>query len=153
ANAVIVSVYDTLGHLMSQSDANGNVTTCGYDDDYRKTSVTDPLQNTVSSSYDENGNLMRTEDTRSGLVVTYTPYDALNRAVSMTQTVRRGGPGSGTDSYLTTYEYDDAANTVVTIDPNTHKTRALRDGLGRPIAVVADFGGLNLTTSYTYDVL
>src|SRR5262249_2534293 len=91
-HAVISTVYDALGHKIPQSDANGNVPTYTYDDDYRITSVTDPMKNTVTYSYDKSDNVTGSTDSRTGLVVAYTVYDALNRLRSMTETVRRGDP-------------------------------------------------------------
>src|SRR5258708_22777815 len=69
----------------------------------------------------------------------------------MTDTVRQGGSGGGTNAFVTRYAYDDAGNSTVTTDANGHKTEVKRDGLDRIFSQTIDTATLNLATTYTYD--
>ena len=70
--------YDVAGNLASTTDPRGNVTTFGYDDRNRKTSVTNALNQTTSTVYDVANN--KVSDTLpNGEVITYDTYDSMNR--------------------------------------------------------------------------
>ena len=112
--------------------------------------------------------------------VVFTAYDNLNRPLEMDQYVVLGDPtalgappvptgppghtvlGANQAVYVTTYQYDDRHNTVLTTDPRvtaTPRTTVTRgqtfdqyDGLDRLMRrTPTDYGGLNLKTIYTYD--
>ena len=61
--------------------------------------------------------------------------------------------------YVTTYSYNDAQNSVLSTDPRgndpnehvTGQTLDQKDGLDRLAGEIVDNGGLDLTTTYTYD--
>ncbi len=109
------------------------------------------MGNAVIYTYDKNGNILTETTTQTGLVITYSGYDGLNRPATMSQAVRRGGPGSSVDTYTTHFQYDDATNTVTTTDPDGSVTVIVRDGLNRVHSQTIDPGNLNLETTYTYD--
>ena len=91
----------------------------------------------------------------------------MGRTSKVQQKVYLGDPTDGTTpliTYTTTLAYNDAANSVVTTNPRGNdasdvlngqkiqgQTKAIADGLGRVDRQIVDFGGLNLTTSYSYD--
>ena len=91
--------YDALDRLNRVTDANGNVTTMGYDSLSRKTSMVDPDMGTWSYDYYANGSLKWQLDAKNQKL--WFGYDALDR---LTTTWR-----DGSWQPLTTYAYDAAA--------------------------------------------
>lgn len=77
--------YDDADRLAGVSDPAGNAWSYGYDLRGRQTLADDPDKGTVTTSYDEVGNVLTTTDAR-GQVLGYT-YDNLNRKT----TLRSGG--------------------------------------------------------------
>ena len=91
--------YDALDRLNRVTDANGNVTTMGFDSLGRKTSMIDPDMGTWSYDYYANGSLKWQLDAKNQKL--WFGYDALDR---LTTTWR-----DGSWQPLTTYAYDAAA--------------------------------------------
>jgi YD repeat-containing protein len=154
--------YDVHGNPDIRRDAAGRATRTWYDALNRAISMTTnylPGQsqnylgqyNLVTTyGYDEVGNRAWVTDTLGH--VTLTQYDALNRAVTMTQNVLAGQPANYLGQYnlLTTYEYDALGRQVATIDPLNRRTHVAFDQVGRTIA---QFDPLEQRTTYAYDVL
>ena len=89
--------YDGFGNLTTLTDANGAVTTYGYDGSgstHRRIRQTDPLGRVTSYSYMSDGLLQTTTDPR-GLVTTYN-YDTYGNVASIV----------ASDGGITTYQYD-----------------------------------------------
>ncbi|MDR4506573.1 MAG: Ig-like domain-containing protein [Candidatus Scalindua sp.] len=141
--------YDLVGNKVSETDANGQKMTYGYDDIYRLLSMKDADQNKITYRYDRASNKIREENKSSGLVTTWdSSYDGLNRPTAFTQT----GPGIlPTTGYKTSYTYDDSDNAVTVHNPRGINVRTDKDGLDRVFETIVDPGGLNLITTYSYD--
>jgi len=75
----ITRTYDDAGNVLTETDANGNVTQYQYDAENRRTRTTFPDGAFETYTYDPNGNLVMKTDARG--VKTMQEYDALNRRV------------------------------------------------------------------------
>ncbi|SBN63226.1 RHS repeat-associated core domain-containing protein [Curtobacterium sp. 9128] len=97
--------YDDFGRTKTQTDGRGDTTTTTYDNDDRPLTIvfSDGTQ-TVTNTYDGNGN--RTQQTSAGGTIT-TTYDQQNRLIT-TQNSAGGGQVQ--------YGYDLAGNTVSVTD-------------------------------------
>lgn len=147
--------YDLVGNPVYETDANGRPTWFVYDALGRISIQTAAGPNHLPGAqsrffYDEVGNRVRDESDLTGLVAVHT-YDGLNRKRSMVQTVPFAGPGLSTAAYTVLYDYDDVENAVLVTDPRGIKMLTDYDGLDRVTRMVADHGGLKLTTEFTYD--
>lgn len=116
-SAKLTVKYDLVGNVLFAPTP----TTPRHDLHFRRqlsppASSTDALGNVVSYTYDNNGNVLSSTNQSSGLTIEYKDYDGLNRAHSIIRTVRQGGDGGEVDSYETTYDFDDAENTVTVTD-------------------------------------
>jgi RHS repeat-associated protein len=109
--------------LVSQTDANGAVTTYGYDGLGRPASVVDGIG-----------------------VVTSFGYDSLNRIIA--QAVQSGT----TVLSQATFQYDDLNRTVTRVDGRLTQVTQLYDALGRLISrTVVPLEGDSAVTTYTFD--
>jgi len=90
--------YDVLGHLVTFTDANGNVTRTLYDDFGRLTRQESPVSGVMTYTYDATGHLTGSTDAR-GAASTITT-DAAGRLVSTTSTLNG-------DTETVTRAYDD----------------------------------------------
>jgi YD repeat-containing protein len=154
--------YDVHGNPYLRRDAVGHATRTWYDELNRVISVTtnyvpersknnEGQYNLVTAyEYDEVGNRAWVTDMLGH--VTWTQYDALNRAVTVTQNYLPGQSLNYLGQYnlVTTYEYDALGRQVATIDPLGRRTHVAFDQLGRTIA---QFDPLEQRTAYAYDVL
>ena len=125
------STYDTLNHLVSSRDGEGNLTRHAYDPEGNKASTTEPSGAVTAYAYDErsklvrvsqpggldtvyvydeNRNLIRQTDA-NGHVVEKT-YDSLDRLRSTVQDAATGGLG-----LVTLHEYDANGNESLLTDP------------------------------------
>ena len=77
--ATTTSVYDSLGNLVSLTDAKGNVSTMQYDTLSRKIAMHDPDMGNWTYAYDAAGNLTQQTDAKGQTILFQ--YDVLNRRV------------------------------------------------------------------------
>jgi RHS repeat-associated protein len=153
-------LYDTLGRLERQVDANQHATVFRYDADDNLALVTDPLARKTGHEYDPLGRLRSTlQDSDGVAALTQYRYDALDR---VTQVLDPNGK-STTYLYngfgdLTTQQSPDTGQTVFTYDPAGNlqsKTDARgttatygHDLLNRLTSVSYPDSGRNVTYSY-----
>ena len=157
-NVRMETVYDAAGNAIASIDANGKVTRIYYDRNNQPWAQTQnltgqavdwneppgfdpdfPDQNvTTFTYYDENGNMIATEDSLGYITRTY--YDALNRPVTVVQNLV--GQNIRSDTV-----YDAAGNAIATVDPLGHITRTYYDALYRPAIVVYNLVGQSIETS------
>jgi len=151
--AKVQVAYDRLGNIVRQTDSNGYAATNVYDNLYRLIKQTDADGNSITYQYDAANNKTREEHLNRGLLIEWpsAAYDGLNRPQLMKQTVPLGGTNQSTVIYETSYTYLDSANATETINPRGFKSKIDKDGLDRTVREILDVGGLDLTTSYTYD--
>lgn len=71
--------YDAAGNLTGMQDPRGNVTTFGYDDRNRRTSVTNALNQTTAWQYDAASNMIR--ETRPDQSFRRAEFDSMNRVI------------------------------------------------------------------------
>lgn len=172
--------YDAFGDTTAITDAQGNVTTYGYDQDQNLITTTDPLGRqtidgynldnertsvtrpdgaVLQTAYDDAGNVATTTDGLSQS--TRFAYDALNRLISTTAPLGRttvytydlaGNKTAVTDplSQTTAYTYDAANEVVGVLRPDGTSTATGYDLDGR---VASQTDGRGSTTSYGYDSL
>ena len=133
-------VYDDLGRLTSQTNADGNTTRWTYDAGGNKTEEIDPDGQTVFWSYDTAGQLCR----RTAFNAGSSPTWPSNRCADVALT----GNAPAVDTH---YEYDDAGDLTMAKDELSGNTiTASYDPLNRPTSVSGDASG-DPQTSYTYD--
>ena len=131
AHPVTMTGYDTFGAPTEMSDANGNVTTAGYDASGRQVSLTLPsytLPGTTTTitpvghrTYDPVGNLLTSTDALNHTVTN--TYDQLGRMITTTT------PNNG----VTQRSYDLNGDVLSVTDPTGAQTQATYDYLGREI--------------------
>jgi len=177
------SGYDAFGNVTESRTARGYVTSYGYDNVNRQTSITHPTYTTPAGAtinavetfiYDPNGNL-QTQTTRRGYTIDYT-YDDLNRALTRknernkTESFQYDLNGNLTQTKtalnaVTNYLYNDFNQ----LDTTTNVVRAVTlpySGQTRPAATFTTIYGYDdlanhtatttpagLTTSYDYDTV
>jgi RHS repeat-associated protein len=153
ANPVTTTGYDTFGDIAEESDANGKVTTYGYDQDGRQTSSTDPSYTPPGATAPVNGTTLvvynnlglETRETDPLGNITGYGYDQLGDRTSQTD------PGTGG---VTTYTYDPAGEQTSVTDPTGAQTQTTYDGLGQVLTtteLVRQNTSAAYTTSYAYD--
>lgn len=159
--------YDSRGNLLTQTDANGSVTTCAYDILGRKTSEQSPDPDgagplpaiTSAFTYDAVGNLVST--TRGDGRIVRVAYDRRQREVKRTApdgtfTFVTYDPASNkateTDALgrVTSFVYDARNRLVATLLPDGTTTKLRVDGGGRVVAMIDQAGA---TTAIAYDRL
>lgn len=128
--------FDGVGNRTSLLDTNGTTTTFGYDALNRPTGIVYPAPDpAVTFTYDAAGNRHTMVD---GMGTTQWAYDALNRAISITD------PMSG----VVGYGYDGAGHRTSLTYPDTKHVGYSYDLAGR-LHVVTDWD--TLQTTYTFD--
>lgn len=162
--------YDSKGQVVKRTDPRDKATTYTYDADGNRTSETTPTGRKTVMTYDRTGRMSSVVDPR-GTVSGADPdkyrtryaYDAENQIVEMRkpgkpqpyrwtfdelgQLVVETDPLAGN----TIFTYDKAGRTVLTKDPVGNVSATEYTPAGRRKSMVLDPGGLNLTTSWTYD--
>lgn len=163
--------YDAWGRLLTETDALGIVTK--YEYDARGNLVRKIVDYTADASgrnvvteatYNPHDQLTSEFTYADGLAVGHSDTLDINRKLAL----RRDGLGR-----RTVYRYDSADQLINVIDPTSavitltytadgqvetttdaegSVTRIEYDGFRRPVAKTVDFGGLNLVTSYEYDL-
>jgi RHS repeat-associated protein len=152
ASPVVMLGYDTFGDQTEHSDADGNVTTSGYNGDGKQVSITDPSYTPPGSSTPVNGTTTITY-TKLGKQASVTDplgnttqetYDQLGDLASQTD------PGGAT----WTYTYDPAGEQTSVTDPTGAQTQATYNGLGQMVTatdLIRQGTSAAYTTSYGYD--
>jgi RHS repeat-associated protein len=142
------NTYDTKGNILQTSDPLNEVTHHTYDAMDRILSTTDPRGNTTQYTYDDLGNLKTKTDALND-ITSYT-YDANSNQLSMTDA----------NNNTTNYQYDklnrlikttypDGTTTQTTYDFRRHPLTQT-DQLGRVTEYVYDLAGELLTVTYAY---
>ncbi|MBN2392409.1 MAG: DUF11 domain-containing protein [Anaerolineae bacterium] len=144
--------YDTLGNLLTVTDALNNVTTMTYDKLSRKTAMNDRDMGQWYYYYDNAGNLTQQTDAR-GCHTNFT-YDGLNRLTRKTYS----GACNGTavaytyDAFNSGTNYGRGYRTSMT--DGSGSTAWTYDERGRVTKEIKTInGGGSFTTQYTYDSL
>ncbi len=96
--------YDTLGQLITLTDAEGNASRYVYDGLGHRIASSDPDAGDSTSTFDANGNVTTSTDAKTQLIST--SYDALNRPLQQRT-------GSATGALLSSRTYDTAPNGTV----------------------------------------
>ncbi len=156
-------VYNQLGQMATQADAQSNPTDFTYDAGGNTKTVTDALGHVTSNDYDPLSRLKRTLQDVGGIgAETKFEYDANDNLTKVTDpkgldtTYQYNGLGdlvqlSSPDTGVTTYTYDSAGNRASQTDARGVTTTYHYDALNRLTQVGYPTPGLNV--SYTYDVV
>src|SRR5271157_55395 len=171
-NLTTTYTYDDLGNQLTSTDPLGQVTKNQYDAAGRLVQVTrnydssrpqndQNLYNIVTAyQYDTHGNQIAVTDTYG--VITRTYYDTDNRPVTVVrnltgQAISVATPPTFNPAYpdqnvRSDTVYDDAGNTIATIDTNGVITRTFYDADNRPVTVVQNLTGqaISVTTPPTF---
>lgn len=160
--------YDSLGHLAAHTDAEGNVTRFRYDRRANLLEVIDPRGNrAVANEYDDDGRLIAIVDAQghriefthdiagreqlirdaNGNVQRLLLDDDGNVLVRERTVTVDGLPSLAVEQY----EYDERGNMLVQIDPDGIRSEMSWDENDNLLQTVIDPGGLDITTSSTYD--
>ena len=131
-------VYDALGHLSLERDAQGQVTTYTYDNNGNRLTATDPLNHTTTNAYDALNRLKQVTDPGNG--ITRYQYDGADHLTQVTDP--RG--------LVTSYSYDGLGNLLQLTSPDTGVTSYVYDNAGN---LITRTDARNVTSTYTYDAL
>ena len=141
--------------IIQITDDNLHAITILYDSANRKSVVTDPKNNSVTYTYDNNSNVINISETEKSdllnpdetFVTTYT-YDNLDRLIRVVDPV-----GNTTET-----DYDSRGNLTHETDALGHELGHQFDGINRVITIThdmdgdgADGDGPDISTSYSYD--
>lgn len=155
-------VYNTLGQLATQADAQSSPTDFTYDAGGNAKTVTDALGHVTSNDYDPLNRLKRTLQDVGGIEAeTKFEYDANDNLTKVTDpkgldtTYSYNGFGdlvqlSSPDTGITTYTYDSAGNRASQTEARGITTTYQYDALNRLTQVGYPTASLNV--AYTYDV-
>lgn len=156
-------IYNQLGQLATQADAQANPTDFTYDANGNANTVTDALGGVSDHDHDPLNRLARTLQDVGGIAVeTKFQYDALDNLTKVTDpkgldtTYTYNGLGDLTqlqspDTGTTTYTYDSAGNRASQTDARGVTTTYAHDVLNRLTAV--NYPDTALNVSYTYDTV
>ncbi len=120
--------------ILQHTDGRGNLTAYSYDAAHRLATVTDPLGNAETRSYDGNGNRLgwTVVETNGTTQVTHeyeASYDALNRRVAFKEKDRT----NSANTLATTFAYDSLGNQVFVVDARGNPTRFSFDAARRMV--------------------
>lgn len=139
--------YDYVGDLAQILHPDGSTaTTFQYDMAGRKTAMTDPDRGTETYYYDQDGNLIQSNDARSpgagaGPGTIYIGYDGINRPIWRKLTT--------TSQPYDTYSYDSGANGVGRLTSETFSGASLSGSYGYSFDVRGQQTGATLTVGTT----
>lgn len=143
--AVSNRAYNSLGQLVSATDALGNKTTYAYDQLGDTATVTDPAGGITHYTYDTNGDQLSV--TNPAGAQTQATYDYLGRKLTSTQVDRNPSPAA----YTTTYAYADTAGLLSSVTtPAGVTTSYAYDPAGERTQMT---DGARNVTRYGYDLL
>ncbi|AKU20338.1 DUF4214 domain-containing protein [Massilia sp. NR 4-1] len=183
ANLAVHTDYDAFGRPEKRRDANGNVTSFGYDKLGRQVSVQLPLGPATTATYDAFDRVLTQTDANGQ--TTRTEYNTQERSLTLTtpegvkKVVRNNRHGQQIEltdgnGNTTTFEYDRNGKLLKTVnalkeevknaydqagrlwqstDANGTVTEFTYDAANRVLSKTIDPSGLKLGTSYTYDAL
>jgi RHS repeat-associated protein len=134
-NQTAIYTYDTVGNLLTATDALGTVTYT-YNSRGQALTATDSVGRFLTNTYDAAGNLLTTKDALNH--ETTLAYDARGRLMSVTDP----------RSKVTTFAYNAQGDLVSKTDAANGVTAYGYNGRGRPIFVT---DALNYQTSIEYD--
>jgi RHS repeat-associated protein len=158
----LLRVYNTLGQLATQADAQANPTDFTYDASGNRKTVTDALGHVTSNDYDPLNRLKRTLQDVGGIEAeTKFAYDANDNLTKVTDpkgldtTYSYNGFGdqvqlSSPDTGITSFTYDSAGNRASQTDARGITTTYQYDALNRLTQV--GYPTTSLNVSYAYDV-
>jgi YD repeat-containing protein len=137
--------YNTLGQLVSTTNAEGHRTYYNYDELGRTKSVTNAAGGITSTKWDNRGNVISVTDAKGN--VTRSEYDLNNRVVKRINAL----------GIISTFEYDADGNNTVTTDGEGNKVVNIYDGISRVVST-SHFGAADPSTplstvTYEYNTL
>ena len=132
-------VYDEVGNLTSQTDANAHTTAFTYDNRGHRTAITLPLGQTEHLAYDAAGNLISRTDF-NGKTTTYS-YDAFHHLLARV-------PDPSFNAPSITYTYTPSGKRATMTD-GTGKTTYTYDSRDQLLSKATPFG----TLSNTYNAI
>jgi RHS repeat-associated protein len=150
------STYDTTGHLLTDTDALGNVTSYAYDLAAHKTTITNPDQGTVQQTFDDRGLLLKevdplgrtTQHTYDANRNELTRTNAVGEVTTMTYDANGNQTSIKNDRGETTHvTYNAFSQPLTSTDPTGHKTTIDYDSLGIPTKFSDEVGTLATFTS------
>ncbi|MGN7832516.1 RHS repeat-associated core domain-containing protein [Pseudoxanthomonas sp. 22568] len=156
-------IYNQLGQLATQADAQAHPTDFTYDANGNANTVTDALGRVTDHDHDPLNRLARTLQDVGGIAAeTKFQYDALDNLTKVTDpkgldtTYTYNGLGDliqlqSQDTGTTTYTYDSAGNRASQTDARGVTTTYAHDALNRLTAV--NYPDTALNVSYTYDTV
>jgi RHS repeat-associated protein len=134
-NVARTSTYDTAGHLLTDTDALGNLTSYAYDIDGHKTTISNPDNGVVVRTFDDNGLLLEEIDPL-GRTAEHT-YDA-----NKNELTQKNALGE-----VTTFAYDTHGNRTSRTNARGEAIQVSYDQFSQPLART-DPSGRNLTMAY-----
>ncbi|MCX6880062.1 MAG: autotransporter-associated beta strand repeat-containing protein [Verrucomicrobia bacterium] len=151
--ATTLTSYDGNSQIIADEDDNGHLTSTAYDTAGRPATKTDAIGDTVSFTYDPNGNVTAVIERDHGTLVTATSsytYDPLNRQVGSVNPL----------GHTTQAGYDSRNNRVTAVDGRANRVSYTYDGLNRMVqttrhlTTTGEGGGTpsgTITTRQTWD--
>jgi RHS repeat-associated protein len=151
-------VFDSLGRLTSNTDADGGTTTYGYDSQGNLATATDPPNNDAgtplitSYAYDAAGRISAVTDPMGN--VTSVTYDAVGRVLTKTLPSPNAGSSLDFTNHYSYDNYDSSTGLVYTriTDPNGNMTQRGFDAFGRLNEEIDALGAVT-TYGYSQDLL
>ena len=135
---VVSRTYDSLGDLLTNTDANGKTTQFTYDPRGNLIQITDPLNDVTHLGYDSMDRLVSQTDPRGN--TTQFTYDALGNLKTKTDPL----------NHVTSYTYDNNGNKLSETDALQHTTSFQYDNLNRLIKITYPTSPVT-TRQFTYD--
>jgi len=141
--------YDARNHMLSMTDALGNVTSYQYDAIGNRISTTDANGHTTSYAYDSLNRLVQTTTPAGG--VTRYAYDHVGNKTDQYQ-LQSGDPASGVWEH-TSYQYDSNGHVTGQTDPTGSVTQFQYDALGNQLSKTSAAGTSDARTVHMeYDL-